>query len=232
MKTLRFHRGIAHMLLVVLLLMAALASCFADPAFAAVVPPEAVREALEPPAVPVVAEAQLHFAGTQPALRVDEATTAPAPQRNPAPHRLPAGFLSLGFLAAGMVALTKDRDTPRKDGIELPYLVAADTTIYAGSLLVLNAGYAEGGTTALNLFAVGRAEQTVDNAGGAAGALTVTARRGVFRFANDGSIAQADVGKTAYIVDDQTVADNNGAGTRSVAGIIRAVDSGGAWVEI
>jgi hypothetical protein len=34
------------------------------------------------------------------------------------------------------------------------------------------------------------------------------------------------------VVDDQTVAKTNGSSTRSVAGIVRQVDSDGVWVEI
>jgi hypothetical protein len=60
----------------------------------------------------------------------------------------------------------------------------------------------------------------------------VEVERGCFLFTSDGTITQADVGKTAFIVDDQTVADNDAAGARSAAGIIRGVEVGGVWVEI
>lgn len=131
-----------------------------------------------------------------------------------------------------MAALNKDRDTPRRDGRILPYPVGAGKKIHAGALVVLAAGYAEGGKVALQLKAVGRANESVDNTGGAAGAKTVLVERGVFLVANDATITQADVGNACYIVDDQTVAKADGAGTRSPAGTIRGVEAGGVWVEI
>ncbi len=72
----------------------------------------------------------------------------------------------------------------------------------------------------------------MDNSAGSAGALTVNVRKGLFRFANDGSVARADIGGTAYVVDDQTVADNDGSSTRSVAGTIKDVDADGVWIKI
>lgn len=140
--------------------------------------------------------------------------------------------LHLAPFLIGMTALSKDRDTPRRDGRLTSYLVGAGKRIYAGALVVLSGGYAEGGRTALNLQCVGRANAAADNSAGAAGDLSVLVERGVFRFAQDGTITQADVGGTCYIVDDQTVADNDGAGTRSAAGTIRGVETGGVWVEI
>jgi len=51
-------------------------------------------------------------------------------------------------------------------------------------------------------------------------------------YANDGSIAAADLGGLCYLVDDQTVSDNDAANTLSVAGRIWAVDSAkGVLVE-
>lgn len=135
-----------------------------------------------------------------------------------------------------MTALAKDRNTPRRDGIQFHDPVAASTTIYAGSLVCLNAsGYAVPGSTATTLKARGVAQEQVDNSAGAAGAQEIETRRGVFPFANSSStdqITRADIGSTAYIVDDQTVAKTNGTSTRSVAGIVRDVDDAGVWVEI
>jgi len=134
-----------------------------------------------------------------------------------------------------MAALTKDRDTPRRDGLLNAYPVKAAVLIYAGALVMLDGGYAAPGATATAKVAAGRADETADNSAGLDGALTVNVSRGVFRFANSAAgdaIAQADVGATCYIVDDQTVAKTDGTGTRSAAGKIRGVDSAGVWVEI
>ncbi len=108
------------------------------------------------------------------------------------------------------------------------------TTIYAGALVVLNAGYAAPGTVALSLIAAGRAEETSANAG-ADGAVNVRVRRGAFKFNNSSAgdlIAQADVGADCFIVDDNTVAKTNGTNTRSRAGKILAVDSSGVTVLV
>ena len=51
-----------------------------------------------------------------------------------------------------MTALTQDRNTPMKDGEEIPVLVGAAKKIFAGSLVVVAAtGYAEAGSTATTL---------------------------------------------------------------------------------
>jgi hypothetical protein len=132
-----------------------------------------------------------------------------------------------------MTALTEDRNTPRREGDEYEHPVAASTVIYAGSLVALDASRnAVPGATATGLVAAGRAEERVDNSAGTTGAKTVRVRKGVFRFANDGTVSRADIGSTAYIVDDQTVANNDGTGTRSAAGVIEDVDADGVWVRI
>ena len=135
-----------------------------------------------------------------------------------------------------MTALAQDRNTPLRDGREFTFPVAAAKKIYAGALVCLNAtGFATPGAVATTLKTVGRASAQVDNSLGADGAVTVTVRRGVFRFANSAAadlIAAADIGADCYVVDDQTVAKTNGAATRSIAGKIRDVDAQGVWVEI
>ncbi|MFO1351910.1 MAG: hypothetical protein U1F68_15050 [Gammaproteobacteria bacterium] len=135
-----------------------------------------------------------------------------------------------------MAALTADRDTPLRDGKQFEFPVAASTKIYAGALVALNSsGLAVPGSTSTTLKCVGRADAQADNSAGAASAINVKTRRGVFRFGNSSAgdlIALADVGASCYIVDDQTVAKTNGGSTRSVAGVIRDVDASGVWVEI
>jgi hypothetical protein len=134
-----------------------------------------------------------------------------------------------------MAALTKDRNTKRKaDNDLVNFPVKAATTIYAGSLVVNDAGNAAPGRTAVGLRALGRADKYVANPG-AAGAERVPIRRGTFCFANSSAgdlIALSDVGANCYIVDDQTVAKTDGGTTRSIAGVIRDVDASGVWVEI
>lgn len=139
-----------------------------------------------------------------------------------------------------MAALTSERpQTSRLGDAALPPLwrlpVKANTKIYAGALVVIDAGYAAPARTATGLICAGRAEQTVDNTGGAAGALQIEARRGVFKYNNStagDAIAQANVGTVCYLVDDQTVALTNGTGTRSAAGMIYQVETDGVLVQI
>lgn len=141
-----------------------------------------------------------------------------------------------------MSALTDNRDTLAINDPNDPYgtgeadlldvPVAASTTIYGGSLVCLSGGYAVPGSTAHGLTALGMAEYTVRNTG-AAGAKRIRVRQGIFRWENSASsdlIAVTDVGKHAFIVDDQTVAKTNGTRTRSPAGIIHRVDDDGVWV--
>lgn len=131
------------------------------------------------------------------------------------------------------MALTSERITPFRDGVEFSDPVAAGVVIYVGALVALDAaGNLVPGATATGLKARGVAMETVDNSAGAAGADNCLVRAGVARFGNDGTITRADIGATAYIVDDETVADNDATGTRSAAGVIVDVDADGVWVKI
>lgn len=134
------------------------------------------------------------------------------------------------------MALTKDRNTSRRDGIQYSDPVAAAAKIFAGSLVCLDAsGNAVPGSTSTTIKVRGVAQEQVDNTGGAAGAKRIETRRGVFQFANSAStdqITRAEIGTQCYIVDDQTVAKTSATNTRSVAGVVRDVDDGGVWVEI
>lgn len=133
------------------------------------------------------------------------------------------------------MALTKDRNTAMKDGEIIAVPVAANAVCYAGGIAVANAtGFAAPGSTATTLTYLGRFEDYVSNAGGANGAKLVQVRRKkAFKFGNSGTdaITQADLGKTCYIVDDETVAKTNGTGTRSAAGKVIGIDADGVWVE-
>lgn len=134
-----------------------------------------------------------------------------------------------------MVALAKDRNTVERAGNIFDFPVAAATIIHQGGLTVLNAGNAAPGSVALGLVPVGRAEERIDNSAGAAGAVTVKVKKGVFRFNNSAAadeIVLSDVGADCFIVDDQTVAKTNGTNTRSVAGKVVDLDAQGVWVEI
>lgn len=134
------------------------------------------------------------------------------------------------------MALAADRNTPMKDGMLISVPVVASTKIYAGSLVAASAaGHATPGAVATTLTALGRAEEFCDNSAGAAAAKSVLIRRrAAFKFKNHAAdlVVQADLGKSCYIVDDETVAKTNGTNTRSIAGIVIGVESDGVWVWI
>ncbi len=128
-----------------------------------------------------------------------------------------------------MAALTNSRNTPEMaDGGRMQaYPVEANTTIYLGGIVALNAnGNAVPATSVAGLRIVGRAERVHDgipgqnavNNPGAAGAISLVCRRGVFMYAvNDGTIGAAQVGQIAYAVDDNSVSASDGSGATAVA---------------
>jgi hypothetical protein len=134
------------------------------------------------------------------------------------------------------MALSAARNTPARVvpwATTEEYGMAASTTIYAGGLVMLDAGFAKPGATAVGKFAVGRALETKTNSG-AAGAKTIKVDTGIFKDTNSGADAvdADDVGAACFIVDDETVAETNGTNTRSAAGIVYGVDSDGVWVKV
>ncbi len=132
-----------------------------------------------------------------------------------------------------MAALTADRNTPSRDGISFEIPLAANVKVFAGALVCTDAaGNATPGATATTLKGAGRAEEAVDNTGGAAGDVAVLVKRGVYRFANAGDVTRAHIRASAYAVDDQTVSASSATNTRSVIGTIEDVDAQGVWVRI
>lgn len=133
------------------------------------------------------------------------------------------------------MALTRDRNTPAKDAELIAVPVAANAVIRAGALVAANAaGFAVPGSVATTLAYLGRADEFVDNTGGANAARIVQIRRGkAFAFRNHGAdpVTQANLGRNCFIVDDEFVAGTNGGNTRSVAGVVVGIDANGVWVE-
>lgn len=133
-----------------------------------------------------------------------------------------------------MTVLVADRNTPFKQPLLISVPVAANVRIFAGALVAASAaGLATPGATAATLTYLGRAEEQVDNTGGAASAKSVLVRRGeAFKFANlaADTVTQASLGKLCYIADDQTVAATSAVNTRSAAGLVIGVEADGVWV--
>ncbi|MFL1552492.1 hypothetical protein ACI77I_25985 [Pseudomonas sp. D47] len=132
-----------------------------------------------------------------------------------------------------MTALTGDRNTHMQDAGVVSVPMVAGAVIYAGALVVANpSGFCAPGWTADDVVYIGRAEESVSNAGGGNGAKHISVRRlRAFKWATDGSISQANFMAMAYIVDDQTVSASDASQARSVAGRIVGVESDGVWVE-
>ena len=130
------------------------------------------------------------------------------------------------------MALTGDRNTALKDGELIVVPMATAKKVFAGGIVAADAnGYATPGATATTLTFLGRAEETVDNTG-ANGAKTVTVRRKkAFLWKNSGTdaVVQADLGKTCYIEDDQTVSHT--VTGKSIAGKVIGIGTEGVWVE-
>jgi hypothetical protein len=133
-----------------------------------------------------------------------------------------------------MAALTKDRATPYRDGIEIDIPVAANSKVYAGSLVCANtSGYAVPAADTAGMKFVGVALEQVDNTGGANGAKKVRVRRqGTFEF-DAQSITQAMVGSSMYVMDDHTFDDATGPTNDIRLGIlVKYVADTKGWIDI
>lgn len=135
-----------------------------------------------------------------------------------------------------MVALSAERNTPRRTGDRFARPVKGGVKIFLGALVCLDAnGFAVPGAAVSTLKADGRAHETVDNTAGADGAVMVGVRPGIYRFDNSAAgdaIAAADIGNPCYVVDDHTVAKTSNSNARPQAGRICDVDAQGVWVAI
>ncbi len=134
------------------------------------------------------------------------------------------------------MALTADDATiVAKDS---PYLLRQDfpveaaAVIFQGAIVVINSdGFAEPATTATTLKTIGRCRVGADNTGGGNGDITVAVDAGIFGpYVNDDAIAQADTATLVYLVDDNTVSNDNTG--KSVAGTVFEVTSDGVFVAM
>lgn len=130
-----------------------------------------------------------------------------------------------------MAATTTDRNTPaRYIQRQIRLVLKANETIPAGAIVCVDAtGQAVNGADTAGLICMGRAEAAASYA---AGDREIVVSRGVFLYANNaGAVLQADVGKIANIVDNQTVTD--AATVNSIGcGYIEEVTAEGVWVAM
>ncbi|MGI6542961.1 MAG: hypothetical protein ACOX44_07870 [Limnochordia bacterium] len=134
------------------------------------------------------------------------------------------------------MALTKDRNTLRREGDFVVLPVAAGVRIHLGALVAVDAdGNAVPAANTEGLRAVGRADEAVDNRDGAAGSAKVQVRRGVFLWWNDSAlpVTPGMVYQECFIRDDETVRarDEDAGAANPIAGRVIEVADDGVWVE-
>ena len=117
-------------------------------------------------------------------------------------------------------------------GVPKDIPAAAGAVFFQGAIVVRNsAGFAEPATTATTLTTEGRCRVPADNTGGAAGDITVQVDSGIFGpYVNDDGIAIADTNTLVYLVDDNTVSNDNTG--KSVAGSVFGVTPDGVFVAM
>jgi hypothetical protein len=133
-----------------------------------------------------------------------------------------------------MSALTRDRATSYREGIEVEFPVAAATKIFAGSMVCVNAaGYAAPAADTSGYRFAGVAMEQADNSSGADGAEKVRLRRvGVFEF-DAAALTQAMVGDAMYAADDQTFANTTGVTNHIEVGTLaKYVSTTKGWIDI
>jgi len=130
-----------------------------------------------------------------------------------------------------MSDLTRDRATPYREGIEIEYPVAANTKIYAGSLVCISAaGYAVPAADTSGYRFAGVALEQVDNSDG--GKNVRVRRAGVFEF-DAVSITQDMVGAAMYAADDHTFDDAAGPTNDIKVGLlVKYVSATKGWIDI
>lgn len=110
------------------------------------------------------------------------------------------------------------------------YPVEASTTIYGGTLVFIDDGYAQGVITGATGFA-GVAVETVDNSSGSNGDLNVEVYEdGKFLLTGSG-LTQADVGKACYATDNYTITATASTNPR-IGTFKELVSSTKAWVQL
>lgn len=129
------------------------------------------------------------------------------------------------------MALSADRNTPRRAGDQFEYPVAASALIYAGALVALDtSGNAEPASLATGKIICGVAEEAADNSDGSAGDIKVKVRAGVFGMLKQGTVDKTSIGDVVYAYDDQTVQTSSSGA--SPVGVLVDVDGSIAYVLV
>jgi hypothetical protein len=107
------------------------------------------------------------------------------------------------------------------------YPMVTSSVVFEGGMIMIDTTgriQRAGGVAANGKYVLGRATRSVASA--AAGEI-LKVEQGIFKWANAGAIAEANIGDLCYADDDQTVSLTN---TNVPAGRIVGVDSDGVWV--
>jgi len=129
-----------------------------------------------------------------------------------------------------MAAATEDVQLIQQDGLTVEIPVKASTTIYAGTLVCVDAsGWAVPASDTANLRRAGFATARADNSAGSNGDIKVTVSLRAGWMNNDGTnpVTAASLfgGAAAEVKDDNTVAVTAGTTNNIAAGKVLAIDA-------
>ncbi len=132
-----------------------------------------------------------------------------------------------------MAALTGSYDAQRKDGQLARYGLAAGAHVFKGGLVGIQVGgLVAPASDAAGEVVAGVAYEEADNTNGAAGAVSLRVQKvGSYVYGKAGAV-QGDVGKTAFVVDDNTVSTAATANNVACGVVIGLVDGGHLRVRI
>ncbi len=133
------------------------------------------------------------------------------------------------------MALSADKKSELKEGVEIPLEVADSATLYAGGFGCVNAaGYVVPGADTAGLIFMGVIREYVDNSSGSNGDETVRMlRRGLVKTTLDTAITIANVGDNVFLADDESVDLTANVTNNIFCGIIAAyIDTTHAWIDI
>ncbi|MEG9304671.1 hypothetical protein [Psychrobacter celer] len=129
-------------------------------------------------------------------------------------------------------------NTPYREGIAIPLVVAAGMTITEGELVAVNSdGHAVPATDVSAKYLIGRAESTVETDAAQTNSTITVTRNRHFLLINDATnpVSMADIGTTVVLKAQNTVAKPvDGTGNSVLAvGTLMGVDyDGKVWVEV
>ena len=133
------------------------------------------------------------------------------------------------------MALSADKKSEFKEGVELPFSVYQATKIYAGAFVCVNAaGYMVPGADTSGLIFQGISREYVDNSLGQSGDLAGRVlRRGLVKVKLGHTITIANIGDDVFLVDDETVDLAANVTYAIFCGVIAGfIDSTHAWIDI